>query len=180
MLRETKEKVIDGRTYKVTLLGAKAGRAMLVRLTKLLGPAVASFVEGTLHAKGGATESLTSGFAEAVRELTNRLSEAEFAAICDELSKQTAVVIDDEREHREPQLNNIFDDHFSGRYGAMLQWLAFSLEANFASFFGASGPVDSQTVKRRLTALFESLSRSPTASTGTFTGSPQANTTARA
>ena len=179
-LRQTKEKVIDGTTYRVTLLGARAGRAMLVRLTKLIGPALASFVEGTLQAKGGATESISTGIAEAVRELTARISEAEFASISDELAKHTAVVVDDGRERREPQLSDIFDAHFSGRYAAMMAWLGFALEANFASFFGASENVDSQTLTHRLQTLLALLSRSPTESTGISTASPPASTTAQA
>lgn len=175
--RTVKEKVIAGTRYKVTLLGAKQGRGMLVRLVKLLGPATAAFVEGTLHAKGGLTASVATGAADAIREITTRITEAEFASLSDELAKYTAVCIDNEHE---PQLDRIFEEHFVGRYDVLLQWFAFSLEANFSSFLGGYGSADSKTLAQRLQTLIASLSISPTESTGTSTESPPASTTAQA
>lgn len=173
MSRTVREKQIGEYRYLVTLLGAKAGRSMLVRLTKLLGPATASFLEGVLHAKGGLTESLALGSADAIRDIALKLTEKDLADISDQLAHFTAVVISHDTE---PQLDKILDEHFAGRYDAYMQWLAFALEANFASFFGASSS-GSRDLLARLKTLLASASTSPTASTGTSTASPQVSAT---
>lgn len=176
MNRPVKEKQIGDYRYQVTLLGAKAGRAMLVRLTKMLGPATASFLEGVLHAKGNLTASLAIGAADAIREATQRLSEADIAAISDELARFTVVILD---EQHSPQLDKVFDDHFAGRYGAMAEWLAFSLEANFTSFFDGARS-DGTSLALRLQSLIALLSQSQNTSTGTSGGSSQASASPQA
>jgi len=173
MARPVKERVICGHTYKVTLLGALQGRLMLVRLVKTFGPALAAFLEGVLNAKGGLTESLALGSADAIRDLALKLTEKDLADISDQLAHFTAVVISHDTE---PQLDKILDEHFAGRYDAYMQWLGFALEANFASFFGASSS-GSRDLLGKLKTLIASASTSPTASTGTSTASPQASAT---
>jgi len=171
--RAVKDKIIGGHRYEVTLLGAKQGRAMLVRLVRLMGPATAGFIEGTLHAKGDLTVSLASGASDAIRELSQRITEAEFATVSDELARFTVVHLD--HEHA-PKLDAIFEDHFAGRYDVMLQWFGFALEANFSSFFDGTASGKS-TLAERLKALTSLLAPSRPASTGTSTASPQAATT---
>ena len=174
--RAVKEKVIGGHRYEVTLLGAKQGRAMLVRLMRSLGPATAGFIEGTLHAKGDITVSLVSGASDAIRELSQCVTEADFAAISDELARFTVVHLD--AEHA-PKLDAIFEEHFVGRYDVMLQWFAFGLEANFSSFFAGTAS-DKSTFAERLKSLMSLLPQSPPASTGTSTASQPAPTTGQA
>jgi hypothetical protein len=174
--RAVKEKVIGGHRYEVTLLGAKQGRAMLVRLMRSLGPATAGFIEGTLHAKGDITVSLASGASDAIRELSQRITEADFAAISDELARFTVVHLD--AEHA-PKLDAIFEEHFVGRYDVMLQWFAFGLEANFSSFFAGTAS-DKSTLAERFKSLMSLLPQSPQASTGTSTASQPAPTTGQA
>lgn len=176
MLRPVKEKQIGEYRYQVTLLGAKAGRAMLVRLTKMLGPATASFLEGVLHAKGNLTASLAIGAADAIREVTLRLSESDLAAISDELARFTVVILD---EQHSPQLDKVYDDHFAGRYGEMAAWLAFALEANFASFFDGARS-DSTPLAQRLQTLIALLSKSQETSTGTSGASSQVSASPQA
>jgi hypothetical protein len=175
MAREVVEKVIGEHTYKVTLLGAKAGRAMSIRIVKLMGPTLSSFVEGVAGGKGGGEQSLALGASEAVREVALRLTEADCASIMDELAKFTTVALDPAHE---PRLFDIFDDHFAGHYDCMLAWVAFALEANFKSFFvGAAG---ARSLVQKVMTLLSSASPSPPAPTGTSTGSPPASTTAQA
>lgn len=176
MTRPVREKTIGEYRYQVTLLGAKAGRSMLVRLTKLLGPATASFIEGMLHAKGDLTASLAIGAGDAIREVTQRLTDADLTAISDELAKLTIVVLDDQRS---TSLDKIYDDHFSGRYGDMGAWLAFALEANFASFFDGARS-DSTPLAQRLQTLIALLSPSQNTSTGTSGGSSQVSASPQA
>jgi hypothetical protein len=174
--RETREKTIGEFTYKVTLLGAKAGRTMSVRLLKILGPTVAAFVEGTVGAKSGDGDiSLAVGASEMVREVVNRLSIDDVTVIQDEFAKQTTVVLDSEHE---PRLTDIFDDHFAGHYDDLISWTRFALEVNFTSFF--AGSVGPRGLIGRLMTLIASNSKSPPASTGTSTASPPASTTASA
>jgi hypothetical protein len=174
--RPVRDKTIGGIRYQVTLLGAKAGRSMLVRLTKLLGPAMASFLDGMLHAKGDLTTSLAIGAGDAIREVTQRLTAADLEAISDELARFTVVVID---EQRQPQLDKIFDDHFAGKYNDMAAWLAFALEANFSSFFDDARS-DSRPLAQRLQTWIALLSPSPNTSTGTSGGSSQASASPQA
>lgn len=175
MARDVCETVIGEHTYRVTLLGAKAGTAMSVTLLKLLGPTVSSFVEGVVGGKHGGADSLAIGAADAVREITQRLTATELAQVMAELAKHTVVVLDAERE---PQLSAVFDDHFAGRYDHLLAWLKFALEVNFRSFF--VGSVGAGKLIERLMNLIASASPSPPASTGTSTASPPADTTAQA
>jgi len=174
--RAVKDKVIGGHRYEVTLLGAKQGRAMLVRLVRLMGPATAGFIEGTLHAKGDLTVSLASGASDAIRELSQRITEAEFAAVSDELARFTVVHID--HEHA-PKLFDVFEEHFAGRYDVMLHWFGFALEANFSSFFAGTASGKS-TLAERLKGLMSLLAPSPPGSIGTSTESQPAPTTTAA
>lgn len=175
MARDVCETVIGEHTYRVTLLGAKAGMAMSVTLLKILGPALSTFVEGVVVGKHGGEASLALGAADAVREITARMNAAELQSLMLELAKHTVVVLDQERE---PQLSSIFDEHFSGRYDHLLAWFKFSLEVNFGSFF--VGSVSGARLIERLTTLIASASPSPPASTGTSTASPPADTTVQA
>lgn len=172
MAREVVEKVIGGLAYKVTLLGSKAGRAMSVRILKLLGPTLAGFVEGTIGKRDGAG-AIALGASEAMREIALRLNEPELASIMDELAKFTTVAIDDKRE---PRLSDIFDDHFAGHYDWMMSWAAFAFEVNFRSFFAGAGIA---ALAAKLMSLVEALP-SPPASTGTSTVSRPAGDTAQA
>lgn len=174
MARDVLEHEIGGLTYKVTLLGSKRGLAMSVRIVKILGPTLSSFVDGVSGGKGDGIESLALGGSDALREICARLQPDELASIAEELAKLTTVVIDDKRE---PRLIDIYDDHFAGHYDALMKWLAFALEVNFRSFFAGTAGVRALAV--RLMALIESQSK-PQTSTGTSTESPPADTTAQA
>lgn len=177
MAIEFRERRIGEYTYRVTQLGAKAGRVMMVRLFKLAGPGVGSFVGGV--GRGGTSGDLevamALGFGDAVHDLAARISSDEVAAITDQFALQTVLVTSPEVELR---LSDIFDDHFAGRYDEMLLWLRFCLEVNFTSFFrdkggAAKGPL--ANLWRVLSAL-----QSRTASTGTSTESPPASATPQA
>jgi hypothetical protein len=173
--RATKERVIGGVTYRVTLLGAKAGRAMSVRLLKLIGPTLASFLEGTVSGDTSGGQALAIGAADALREIAKHVTIGELEAISDELAKFTTVVIDAEHE---PQLFAIFDDHFAGRYDCLYGWLAFAIEANFAGFLGGSESLG--TLLARARAMIASISTSQKQSIGTSTASRPAGDSARA
>jgi hypothetical protein len=174
---ETRERTIGEHTYRVTQLGTKRGSAMLVKLVKLLGPGCGSFIGGLGRAPSGNSgeweSALALGLGDALHDLATRLDEAQFAAVCDEFAKQTAVVLSAELE---PRLSDIFDDHFAGKYDVMLRWLRFCMEINFSSFFGAGSTTSSTNALMNLLKGL-SASRFRPVSTGTSTESPRAGAT---
>jgi|SRR5262245_33594623 len=170
MAIEAKERRIGGTLYRITQLPAKRGRAMLVRFIRLLGPGAGSFVGGLARGnKPTLDAALGLGIADAMHDLCSRIDEQDLATICDQFAEFTVVVVSRDVERR---LNDMFDDHFAGKYDEMLMWLKACCEVNFASFFGGS------SVGAVLPKLMDLLSRwqpQPT-STGTSTASPAAST----
>ena len=169
MAIEAKERRIGTTVYRITQLPAKRGRAMLVRFVRLLGPGAGAFVGGLGRGKSGFDAAVGIGIADALHDLCTRLSEEDLAVICDQFAEYTVVVQSRDIERR---LQDIFDDHFAGRYDEMLSWLRACCEVNFSSFFGAS------SLGAGLPRLMELLSRwqPQPASTGTSTESPRAST----
>jgi len=142
------EKQIGETTYRVTMLGAKAGRNLLVRLFKIAGPVLGELLEGLEGTKdpkkgaelGGLGFSLgdlgMDAVARALEELASRISEQEFAYLCDTLADRTEVVL--EGGERVLRLSQVFDLHFAGKYRELFGWLAFALTVNYRDFFGDS------------------------------------------
>jgi hypothetical protein len=121
-------KTIGGTVYTVTPFGARKGRTVLFQLTKLLGGAM-----GALAGSGGIAEAVSAWSASAREE--------DFTAVCSALESCTtfAVDVDGKGGVVVPMpLADVFDDHFAGRYDAMVAWLVFALETNFSSFFSGS------------------------------------------
>jgi len=123
------EKEIGGNTYVVTQFGAKVGRTVLFRLTKILGPALGGLVKGGFS--GAAIGTAIQAFAETARE-------DDFAYLCDQFAASTTVkkpITATGAKEIKVDLAKVFDEHFRGHYGDMVLWLAFAVEVNFASFF---------------------------------------------
>lgn len=106
MPRELKERTISGTTYRVHQLGALQGRKVLARLGKVLAVVQSD-------------------------KLESLLAEDEVDYLCDTFGRTTEVHLGD----KWPQLSDVFDEHFAGRYADLLSWLMFALEVNFGSFF---------------------------------------------
>lgn len=156
------ERVIGGTTFRVVVFGAKQGRSVLLRLLKMVGPSLGSFVGGLGRGAGkDADAAVALGIGEAMHELAARLAQSEVEGILDELAKHTVVVLPGDKE---PRLSDVFDDLFAGRYQDMVAWAAFALEVNYAGFFGGSGPGG---LLSRLMTLIPQASPSPSTSTGT-------------
>ncbi len=117
-MRETKSRVIDGVTYEVTQLGAKVGRLVLNRLAKVIGAAADSDTP--------------------VADFTRALTDEDLTYLCDTFAAMTTCEIP-EAPGAKPGLAGVFDMHFAARYDAMLQWLWFCVEVNFASFLERVG-----------------------------------------
>ena len=126
MAFKTESKIIGGLEYKVSQLGAIKGRTAFLRLVKALGPVVGGLVDP----KGAPRQSLD--LADMFGKLA--LTDADLTYFCDIFSEKTFVV----KGSQMPRLDNVFDDHFAGRYLDMVQWLAFCVQVNFADFFGGA------------------------------------------
>lgn len=138
---EAKEKVIDGVSYKVHQLGARKALRMLQRIIKIVGPGIATGIQG-VDGQGGfqAMAEMDIGklaLGQAVKELADRLDEAVVDGIVDELAQVTVVVKGD----KQPALSAIFDLHFAGKMKQLFQWLLFALEVQFGDFFGGPGGI---------------------------------------
>ena len=110
-MQQSKTVTIGSDTYTITQLGAKKGRAVAVRLAKLLAP----MAEGEDRGLSAALQNL---------------SDADLEYVCDAFAALTSVKM----ERGSPQLDAIFDMHFAGKYGAMVNWLVECVKFNFADF----------------------------------------------
>lgn len=128
---KTQTRRIGAYDYTVTQLDAIRGRRAFVRLTKILGPAIAA---------GG-----TKGDSAAFEAFFDHLSEAEMDYFCDLFADVTAVS-GGSFDKRAPQLKDIFLTHFAGDYASMMSWLIFCVEVNFSSFFASVGSLFAQLV----------------------------------
>lgn len=128
---EIKSKEIAGFKYEVTQLGAKKGRAVLIRLAKVIGPAISALVSA---------DDFESAAGPALTNLCSQLNEDDFAYISDTMADCTKLVqiatTSDGQKEIKTALSSLFDDHFRGRYLPMMQWLVFTLEVNFLDFLG--------------------------------------------
>jgi hypothetical protein len=116
---KTLEREIDGNLYYVTQLGFSQGREVMVRLSKLLGPAF-----GRLNGEGGAVA--------AMGELAAAVTEADLVHLCRVFGTSTEVQIEGKRPRLTEQIQEL---HFAGRYDTMLKWLWFAIEVNYGGFF---------------------------------------------
>lgn len=172
---EAREIRIGATAYRVAQLPTSRGTALLVRIVKLLGPGVGSFVGGIGRSETAETDSaIALGIGDALHDLAARLNEAEVAGVLAEFAKQTTVIVSEEIELR---LHDVYEDHFAGRYDELIAWARFCLEVNYQSFFG--GKSGSAKPLAQLMKLLQAL-RSPNMSTGPSTASPAANATPQA
>ena len=114
-MKEAQSRDIEGTRYTVTPLGAKQGLAVMSRLSKMIAGA-AKHSETKEAAIAGALEAISAD---------------DLTFLCDVFAKLTTFA----NGEKEPLLSTFFDDHFSGEYGRLLQWLGFCLEVNFSSLF---------------------------------------------
>lgn len=115
---KTESKTIEGTTYDVSQLDASTGSKMLVRLGKLIGPVLIELAKGNEADLGAALANI---------------SDADLDIINDTFAKATVVHLGGDQA---PQLSRVFATHFAGNYGAMFEWLKFSVEVNYGNFLG--------------------------------------------
>jgi hypothetical protein len=155
-MREIRNHEIDGWTYVIQQLGAKQGRIVLARVLRVVAGAAgaASAAEG--EEDGGAALA-------AIGKLSESLSDSEIDFLCDTFAKTTRIA----RDGKEILLSDgsNFDDHFAGRYGAMMKWLWAALETNFSSFLTDMG-LDVGALAETVKTAMKTATSSPTAPSG--------------
>lgn len=149
MFFKQEETRIGGYTYKVTQLDAISGVETLARLWNTLGPSLGAIdqIDEAAVMKG------LGGLATSLKADDVKFFITKFARL-------TAVSGGDLKEGAEPQLSDIFEAHFAGRYLDLFKWLRFCFEVNYRSFFGVGGEL--VALVRKLQE--ESESKSPTVS----------------
>jgi hypothetical protein len=130
-MRESKTHTIGDFNYTITQLGAKQGRVVLARVMRAVAGAAGD--AATSAGTDGAEAALVG-----MAKLVESLSDADVDYFCDTFSKTTLVARESTPDKQVP-LADQFDDHFAGRYGAMIKWLWAALETNYASFLGDLG-----------------------------------------
>ena len=125
MLR-SESKEIEGSVYHVRVLGATEGRKLLVRLMRVLGPALGEFL---VNRKGEALAD--SDVLPAIAILGQRLTEEDLEYVVAKFAETTEV----EKEGKKIVLSKIQELHFAGNYLAMFKWLWFCLQTNFTAAF---------------------------------------------
>jgi hypothetical protein len=126
---ETKE--IDGTVFQVQGLDLRTERAVLVRLTKTLGPAIVELMR-----MGSSGTSLNAS------QIFSGLDESEVDFLIETFRKVTQVRM--ELANGEGKFLPCVDSVFKNGAASQFKWLWFCLEHQFASFLGSgSGKLES-------------------------------------
>lgn len=124
MFFRTEEKRIGGYCYRVTQLDVITGIEVLARFMNTVGPSL------------GSLEKLDeAGVVKALGSLATTLKADDVRYFMTKFAKLTAVSEGDIKDGNEPQLSDILEAHFAGRYLDLFKWLAFCFEVNYRSFF---------------------------------------------
>jgi hypothetical protein len=132
---ETKE--IDGMVFRVGALELRAERALLVRLVKLLGPAIAELSNGSA--------------ADAITALLAKLDEKEVDTLVETFRPitQARMELANGGEQWVPCLDSFFKKGASSQF----KWLWFCLEHQFGNFLGSGAGKLETTLDGILTKL---------------------------
>lgn len=126
MLAEPQSRTIDGVTYHVLPLGSLAAMRVAARVLKMAAPAfgdVASLVAAS-KAVGSSLEGLAVGVVSDIDEETLVYAMQAFARVTSfEEGARRLPMVSDNADH--------LDEHFRGRFVAMLKWLAFAASVSF-------------------------------------------------
>lgn len=164
--RLTRQKQIGDHIYSISLLSTEAGEEPLVRLIELLGPAVVDALSSPqmLEIIAGAASAdrkldanvlgeLAKPLAEAARGVISRLRRDDLTYFVGVFKGHTTVTKVGARDG--VKLSEVYSVHFSGRFGALREWLTFCLMENYRDFFGGGGGILSALAAPRAAATAE-------------------------
>jgi len=134
MLKQEQVTLGKGFTYKITQLPLRESRALLIKMTNLLGPAFGDAVTG--DSEGFTVDGSSIG--SAIKTLASDISEEDFTYIQQSLFNHIVWV---NKEGHDIPLNPITDEHFAGGsgLGRMFKLLFEALKANYADFLAELG-----------------------------------------
>jgi hypothetical protein len=156
LMLPTFEKVIDGETYEIRMLDGVVGFRLYTRLLTCAGGALQAL--GKIDAEGDRTELAARAIGALLASLPQDLYEEARGLFADNTTVFKA-------SGQKPRLKNVFGLHFAGRYAHLTKWMVECFRVNFADFLDEGGPLSS------LIGLAAKASQSPTASTGSPSGS---------
>lgn len=154
MAIKTIEKRVGEDLYRIKQLGSDDADAVLMRLTKTLGPVLGALGGGEGSALGRAAD-----------EFSKRVSLEDLTHLRKLFASTTeAHPADAEEDDQWLPLasKGALDQHFAGRPKAKLLWLVACLEVNFADFFDASTDGLLASLKAAFETKASSASASPT------------------
>ena len=131
---------IDDVTYEITQLGGVEGLDLYDRLTRELGPAVFEAIRTALSGGGGANAEARVGFTvmEALATLPSEFKKSlwvTFAGLSKVKAGDLMLPLGDGLKLTK---DDVFDQHFAGRFGHMTRWLMASLKWSFVDFLPKS------------------------------------------
>ena len=125
---ETQDKTFGEITARVEPLGAKKGRRLLVKLSRIVAPAL-----GALVGSGSAVDLGPAKLERMATLLATHMHEDDVDALLTTMIPQTRFKKDESSDFV-AGTEAIFDLLFAGRYMDQLRFLAFCLEVNYAGF----------------------------------------------
>lgn len=114
--------VVNGKSVQLSLLKARDGFQMAMRLQKLILPAIGALVDGNSGID-------TNAYARAASLLVSNMESDEILMMVEKLLGRMTI---------DGQVVN-FDEYFMANYGELVDILQFALKENFESFFASSG-----------------------------------------
>ena len=146
MAREAQSKTVKEWTYTVHQLPPKKALDLLMDLAKMVGPAFGMIVSDVGNLKGVLDKDIsdikTAFLGEAVKALFGGLDKATVMRSIETLAEVTSVTVEGGQGGQGGgNLKAIFDVHFQGNLGALMQWLPFALQVQYDDFFGGLGNV---------------------------------------
>jgi hypothetical protein len=158
------ERMIGGRTYRVSLMGTRQGRSVFLRFLTSLAPVLAA-VQAAVQATGKEAEAtgqeeritiLATALGALDRENTDKDLDHVEAAFAEVTQVGTEAEYNGGPVMTWNKLGADYDRHFAGRYVDYLAWLQFCVEVNFLGFLGARG---SGTLLAGLAAILKSKAK---------------------
>lgn len=145
-------KTIDGEEFKVLMLDPLTANDLLVDITKVVGPAIASILASVL--KSSNSQETLDQLLDGIKKKHNSDNEIPEDLLGDNIERSIIGLIDkiDKDKLREiiktmesvtsvrkgnnwPSLSSIFQILFRGKIKLMYRWLAFALRVQFQDFF---------------------------------------------
>lgn len=159
---------IDGFIYEVHQLPATKGEEIGAELVSMVAPMIGALAgegKGSIKIESvGDLDLRALGLKAAADVFASQLSSPRLREIRKLMAEHTEIYGEGFGDAGAPLERN-YDEHFAGRYDAMLEWFMFALEVNFSGFFaGLWGRV--KTKYPVLQALPAVLSAPPNTSTG--------------